>query len=229
MVLYARVSTDEQATVGYGLDVQRAELERAADYHRWRVVELVRDEGYSGKDLDRPGLRRSLELIARGRADGLAVSKLDRLSRSVIDGGLLAEWFEELDARLVALDLNIDTHTPGGRLVFHIMGAMGQWERETIAQRTRDGLAEVRRQGRPTGPPAVADIPELSARIAFERAAGATLQEIADKLNADGIPTMRGGMCWRPSSVQIAAGYHRRRPKRKVAQLPRRLTVKPVR
>src|SRR3954447_19995282 len=104
MVLYVRVSTEEQASAGNGLDVQNAELERAAEYHRWRVVERVRDEGFSGKDLQRPGLRHALELIAAGKADGLAVSKLDRLSRSVIDAGMLAEWFGDVDARLVALD-----------------------------------------------------------------------------------------------------------------------------
>jgi DNA invertase Pin-like site-specific DNA recombinase len=105
MVLYVRVWTDEQ---GNGLDAQRAELERAGAYQKWHVVELVVDEGQSGKDLARPGLKRALQLIADGQADGLAVAKLDRLSRSVIDAGQLAEWFAEARARLVALDLNIE-------------------------------------------------------------------------------------------------------------------------
>jgi DNA invertase Pin-like site-specific DNA recombinase len=217
MVLYTRVSTDEQ---GNGLDVQRAELARASEFKDWRIHSWITDEGQSGKDLQRPGLRRALQLIADGKADGLAVAKLDRLSRSVIDAGQLAEWFQDAGGRLVALDLNIDTSTPSGRMVLHVLASVAQWERETIAQRTRDGLAALRARGMPTGRPAVADRPELAARIAQMRAGGETLQAIADTLNADGIPTLRGGLCWRPSSVQSAAGYERARPRHKAAQLP---------
>lgn len=217
MVLYIRVSTDEQ---GLGLDVQRAELERAGAYQNWRVTELVVDEGQSGKDLDRPGLKRALELIAAGKADGLAVAKLDRLSRSVIDAGTLAEWFKDAGARLVALDMNIDTSTPSGLMVLHLLSAVAQWERETIAQRTRDGLAALRARGLPTGRPAVADMPELAARIRSLRMNGITLQAIADTLNAELVPTLRGGTCWRPSSVESAAGYRRRAQRHKAPALP---------
>lgn len=220
MVLYLRVSTEEQVEHGNGLDAQRYQLERAADYHGWQVVELIRDEGVSGKDLARPGLRRGLEHIANGRADGLAVAKLDRLSRSAIDAGMLAEWFHDVDARLVALDLNIDTSSPSGTMVLFVLAAVAQWERETIAQRTRDGLAALRRAGKPTGRPAVADVPALAERIALMRSTGMTYQAIADRLNSEAVPTLRGGSEWRPSSVQAAAGYRRRRPRRKSIELP---------
>jgi DNA invertase Pin-like site-specific DNA recombinase len=220
MVLYVRVSTEEQSRSGLGLDAQREQLRRAAEFQGWRVVELISDEGVSGKDLDRPGLARALELIASGNADGLAVAKLDRLSRSVIDAGLLAEWFQDAGARLVALDLSIDTSSPAGRMVFSIISALAQWERETIAQRTRDGLAVLRARGRATGPPAVADRPELAARIRELRRQGWTLQAIADQLNQELVPTSRGGTRWRPSSVQSAAGYQRGAARRKPAMLP---------
>lgn len=220
MVLYIRVSTEEQAQFGNGLAAQLAQLEREAEHQGWNVIELIRDEGVSGKDLARPGLKRALELIAEHKADGLAVAKLDRLSRSVIDAGMLAEWFEDLDARLVALDLNIDTKTPSGRMVFSVLSAVAQWERETIAARTRDGMAALRAKGLPTGRPAVADKPEIATRIQLMRARGMTLQAIADQLNTEHVPTIRGGSLWRPSSVQTAAGYKRRRPRRKTTQLP---------
>ncbi len=220
MILYLRVSTDEQAAHGHGLDAQLDQLQRAAEYQGWKIVELVRDEGVSGKDLSRPGLRRALELIADGKADGLAVAKLDRLSRSVIDAGMLAEWFDDVGARLVALDLNIDTNTPSGRMVFGVLSAVAEWERSTIAQRTRDGLAALRAKGKPTGRPAVADLPALAERIRAMRAQRLTLQAIADTLNTERVPTIRGGTCWRVSSVQSAAGYHRRAPRRKPADLP---------
>jgi DNA invertase Pin-like site-specific DNA recombinase len=217
MILYLRVSTDEQ---GNGLDAQRTALEHAGEFKNWAILEWIRDEGRSGKDLERPGLKRALELIAAGKADGLAVAKLDRLSRSVIDAGQLAEWFAAAGARLVALDLNIDTSTPSGLMILHVLAAVAQWERETIAARTRAGLAELRARGQPTGQPAVADMPELAARIAALRMNGITLQAIADELNADHVPTMRGGRCWRPSSVESAAGYRRARPRHKPAELP---------
>lgn len=218
MLLYVRVSTDEQHN---GIPAQTAELRRAAKFQDWQVLEVVADKGASGKDLNRPGLRRALELIAAGGADGLAVSKLDRLSRSVVDAGAIAEWFEAAGARLVALDLNVDTSTPTGRMMLNLMATLGQWERETIGQRTRDGLAAVRARGKPTGRPAVADHPELCARIRELRGEGGwTLQAIADQLNAEQVPTLRGGKLWRVSSVESAAGYKRRRSGHAAPDLP---------
>ncbi len=66
------------------------------------------------------------------------------------------------------------------------------------------------RDKRPSARPAVADSPELKERIVGMRAQGMTLQAIADVLNAEGVPTVRGGACWRPSSVHAATGYKRR-------------------
>jgi DNA invertase Pin-like site-specific DNA recombinase len=220
IVLYLRVSTDEQVASGLGLEAQRNDLERAADYYRWHVVETIRDEGASGKDLDRPGLHRALDLIARGEADGLAVAKLDRLSRSVVDFAEILLWLEDTRASLIALDMRIDTSTASGRMCSTVLMAVAQWERDTIADRTRAGLAALRAQGKPTGRPAVADRPELAARIRALRDEGLTLQRIADLLNAEGVPTARGAAGWRPSSVQSAAGYRRRRPRRKHPALP---------
>jgi DNA invertase Pin-like site-specific DNA recombinase len=220
MIGYLRVSTDEQALHGFGLDAQEHELVRAFEYEGWDLVELIRDEGVSGKDLDRPGLRRALELIAAGDAAGLVVSKLDRLSRSVIDFSDLLEWFEQADARFVALDLKVDTTTPGGRMIASILVVIAEWERGTIAARTKAGLAAKRAQGQATGRPSVADRPELLERIQSMRADGLTLRAIADALNAEGVPTLRGAGAWRPSSVQSAAGYQRPRPRRRRAELP---------
>lgn len=84
------------------------------------MVRPHRDEGESGKSLDRPALRAALEEIAAAGAAGLVVAKLDRLSRSVADFAALLEWFTEAEATLVAMDLGIDTSTPGGRLVANV-------------------------------------------------------------------------------------------------------------
>jgi DNA invertase Pin-like site-specific DNA recombinase len=221
IVGYGRVSTEEQAASGLGLEAQERDIRAECERRGWELVDLVLDEGYTGKHLDRPGLRAALELVATRQADGLLVSKLDRISRSTVDFALLLEWFkEEADATFVALDLGVDTSTPGGLLVANVFAAVAQWERDTISARTRAGLASLRARGKATGRPAVADTPDLMARIRAMRDAGDTLQEIADTLNAEGVPTVRGGAMWRPSSVQSAAGYKRRAPRRPRAALP---------
>jgi len=217
LIGYARVSTDEQALYGYGLDAQESKCREHARRVGAEMV-VIRDEGISGKALDRPGLMRALTRIAAGEADGLVVAKLDRLTRSVIDFAMLLEWFTVADALLVALDFDLDTSTPSGRLVATIMSAVAEWERGVIAQRTREGLAAARAQGRPVGRPAVPD--ELAHRIRKQREDGATLQQICDSLNADRVPTARGAIAWRPSAIQRALGYERQPRRRKIATLP---------
>jgi DNA invertase Pin-like site-specific DNA recombinase len=223
MIGYVRVSTAEQATSGLGLADQEKRIRDECGHRGWRMIRVERDEGASGKDLDRPGLRRALEAIAARRADGLIVAKLDRLSRSVIDFGELFLWFrEEANATLVALDLGVDTSTAAGELVANVLMAVAAWERGVIAERTRAALAELRAQGRPVGRAALADHPDLQARIHAMRhdPPGMTLQQIADALNAAAIPTLRGGSTWRPSSVQTALGYKRPPKRRRRVDLP---------
>lgn len=221
MVGYLRVSTEEQAQHGVGLDAQELELRRAAEFYGWQLDELVRDEGLSGSTLERPGLQRALAMVAAGEVDGLVVAKLDRLTRSVVDFGDLLEWFEDARAAFVALDVKVDTSTPGGRMVAQVLVVVAEWERRTIAARTKAGLDALRAQGKPTGRPSVADRPELAARIRRMRDdEDMSLRAIAEQLTAEGIPTARGAAQWRASSVQAAAGYVRRRPRRKRAALP---------
>jgi DNA invertase Pin-like site-specific DNA recombinase len=217
LIGYARVSTDEQALYGYGLDAQESKLREHARRAGAEMV-VIRDEGISGKALERPGLMRALARIAAGDADGLVVAKLDRLTRSVIDFAMLLEWFTVADALLVALDFDLDTSTPAGRLVATIMAGVAEWERGVIAQRTREGLAAARAQGRPVGRPAIAD--ELAQRVRRMREEGTTLQAICDQLNAEKVPTARGASEWRPSAIQRALGYERRPRRRKIATLP---------
>jgi DNA invertase Pin-like site-specific DNA recombinase len=151
----------------------------------------------------------ALQRISSGEAVGLVAARLDRVARSAIDLADILAWFTRHGVMLVALDLGIDTSSPSGRLVASVIGAVAEWERDTIAARTRDGLAVVRAEGRPTGRPAVTDRPDLTARIKTLRASGMTLQAIADVLNDERVPTLRGASAWRPSSVQTAAGYRR--------------------
>jgi DNA invertase Pin-like site-specific DNA recombinase len=103
----------------------------------------------------------------------------------------------------------LDTDADDGRLAANLLVEVSRWEAERLSERTRSGLQAARRHGRASGRPAVVDDPELRVRIAQMRAQGMTLQAIADCLNAEGVPTVRGGTKWRHSSIQAAAGYRR--------------------
>jgi DNA invertase Pin-like site-specific DNA recombinase/peptidoglycan hydrolase-like protein with peptidoglycan-binding domain len=202
---YVTVSSEGQRSEADG---SVREIEAACERAGWELAEVVTDRE-SGRGLERPGLAYALKQIADGKVRGLVVSDLRRLSRSIVDLGALMEWFRDARAGLIALDLGVDTSTPAGYEVAATLITLGDWEHERIARRTRSGLAEVRAGGRPTGRPKVSDRPDLVARITAMRSANMTLQAIADQLNAEGVPTMRGGAMWRPSSVQAALGYRR--------------------
>ena len=202
---YVTVASETQRNEA---DAGVREIEEACERASWELAEVVTDRE-SGRGLERPGLAYALRQIAEGKVRGLVVSDLRRLSRSTVDLGALMEWFRDAGAAFVALDLGVDTSTPGGREVAATLITLGDWERERIARRTRSGLAEVRASGRSTGRPAVSDRPDLVERITAMRGANMTLQAIADQLNAEGVPTLRGGAMWRPSSVQAALGYRR--------------------
>ncbi len=110
---------------------------------------------------------------------------------------------------LLRLSIPLTPIPQSGRLAADLLVHVSGWERSRISERTRHGLQVARLNGRAVGRPAVADNPDLSERIAAMRSAGMTLQAIADQLNEEGVPTVRGGAKWRHSSVQAAAGYRR--------------------
>jgi DNA invertase Pin-like site-specific DNA recombinase len=172
------------------------------------VVRIVHDRRNGGARESRPALAWALEQIAEGRADVLVCGRLRDLSGNVADLTPLLSWFDDEQRTLIALDLDLDTSTEAGRLAAVALAGVGGWERERLSERTRAGLEAARSKG-VQGRTAVADVPELQERIAAMREQGMTLQAIADKLNSEGVPTLRGGAMWRPSSVQSATGYRR--------------------
>jgi len=217
---YARCSTSEQAESGLGIAAQEATIRSECQRRGWELVEVVTDEGESGKSLDRPGLQAALKRIADREVDGLVAAKLDRISRSVRDFADLLEWFSATGASLVAVDVGVDTSTPGGKLVCGVFSAVSEWERDVIASRTRDGLAALRAKGKPISRAAVADNPRLAKRIRKMRESGMTYQAIADALNKERVPTLRTAKTWTVSGVRGAAGYTRPRGRKKAAALP---------
>jgi DNA invertase Pin-like site-specific DNA recombinase len=134
LVGYARVSTVEQ-----NLDLQTTALTAAG------CEEIYTDKGLSGADFQRPGLRKALRRAHAG--DMLIVWRLDRLGRSLID---LIATVNELSKRgcdFRSLTENIDTSSSGGRLLFHVMGAMAEFERSIISERTKAGMDAARIRG----------------------------------------------------------------------------------
>jgi DNA invertase Pin-like site-specific DNA recombinase len=191
---------------------QQEEIDAVCSRKGLALLELVRDVESRGSDLNRPGLTYALEHLKAHEASCLVVSSLERLTGSAANLGTLVEWLDRWGARLVVADIDLDTGTPEGGVVAKALTAVGGSERKTLMQRTPRGPEAARQAQRFSRQPAVSDESALKHRIAEMRAGGMTLQAIADTLNAEGVPTLRGGALWRPSSVQAAVGY--KRPKR---------------
>ena len=197
---YARVSTEEQADSRAGLDAQRTAIAAECERHGWTLLAVIEDGGYSAKGLKRPGVRLALETLERGDADALVVSKLDRLSRSMLDFASIMHAAQRHAWGLVALDVNVDTTSPAGEAMANVLATFAQFERRLIGQRTRDALAVKREQGVTLGRPR--SLPtDVVARVVREREAGRSLRAIAQGLDADAVPTAQGGKAWHASTV----------------------------
>ena len=202
IVGYTRVSTDDQADSGAGLEAQRTAIAEECERRGFVLVRLCQDAGASGKSMNgRPGLQEALGAVETNEADGLMCAKLDRLSRSLLDFAELMERSRRRNWALIALDLGVDTSTPSGEMMASVLAVFAQFERRLIGQRTRDALAIKRREGvvlgrRRTMPTSVVE------RIKRERDAGATLQSIANGLNDEAVATTHKGKRWYPSTVR---------------------------
>lgn len=198
---YLRVSTEEQAISGLGLADQRAVIDAEASRRDWSEVEYLADEGYSARNMSRPAISTALDALRTGDASVLVVSKLDRLSRSLLDFATLMERANKEGWQLVVLDLALDTTSPSGQLMANVMACFAQYERQLIGARTSAALQQLKRQGvrlgRPRSLPAA-----VVERIVAERQSGRTMAAIADGLNSDDVATARGGARWYPSTVK---------------------------
>lgn len=200
-VSYVRVSTADQQRSGLGLSSQRKAVRAAASLRGWEVVAELEDAA-SGSTLDRPSLALALSMIDAGDAEVLVVAKLDRATRSVGDLAQLLARLERRDAAFVALDLGVDTSTPGGRLVANVIASVAEWERAVISQRTRDALRQLPRERR--GGPVYDET--VRARARKLRSKGLPLHAIAARLMDEGVVPPRGGSRIWPNTVQQLLG-----------------------
>jgi site-specific DNA recombinase len=214
---YARVSTTEQAQEGVSLEVQVERIRAYAVAKGLGLVDVLADEGVSGKDLRRPALEELLARCGRGEVAHVVVLKLDRLTRRTRDLLTLVETvFLAKRIELHSVSESLDTSTPHGRFTLTLLGSLAQLERELIAERTRSALAFKRENGQPTSHPPLGfrlngskrhrmiPVPEELAvvqRILDLHQRGQGYHAIAATLNLDGVPSKRGGR-WHAYTVQ---------------------------
>jgi DNA invertase Pin-like site-specific DNA recombinase len=184
---------------------QEAIVQQFCRQRGWELIACLRDvEPRRTRPWTRPSLLCAIEQIERGEATCLVAAELRRLCPSVAELGWIFDAIEQANGRVISLDPPVDTGAPVGRAVSRALVSVSDWERNRRAALTSDARAKVPVSGTIS--------PDLRRRIQRLRRAGLTLQGIADALNEEGVPTARGGACWRPSSVQAALGYRRPKP-----------------
>ena len=217
---YTRVSTQEQARDGYGLDAQEKKIRAYCELYDLKLVRIISDPGLSGKDLDRPGMQEVLTIL-RQRKDtvhGLVVAKLDRLTRCIEDfAGLIREFFKnEGRKKLFSVEESIDTRRAAGRLVLNIIMMVAEWEREVIGERTSDALqAKIAmsercgkiRFGYDLDDDGVHLVPntheqEVIAQLREWKAQGKTYREMVEMVHELGIETKEGSRIWQPATIR---------------------------
>ena len=218
VVGYTRVSTQEQGQNGHGLAAQRDAITSACTARGWTLLAVYEDVTTGAATNGRHELAEAVARLERGEAGGLVVSKLDRLSRSVIDAAQTIYLFRRRGWNLTILDLGLDLSTPMGEAMASMAAVFAQLERRMIGERTKAGL-EAKANRDPGWMPGVpvrmsADVEREVVRL---REDGLTMKTIADTLNGRGVPTATSGARWHASTVQTVLRRHERRRQREAA------------
>lgn len=140
---YSRVSTKDQ----------KESLENQKELLKTHGCEAIYGDIASGVKAKRPELEAALKYARKG--DTIVVTRLDRLGRTTLDTLRTVQELDERGIRVEALDVNLDTATPAGRLVLNVIASLAQWERDLLIERTKEGLAHARAQGRTGGRPRI--------------------------------------------------------------------------
>lgn len=217
---YLRVSSEEQAVHGCSLDAQDAQIRSYCALYHIDLVKTIIDAGQSAKSLNRQGLQQALAMLDDGSADGIVITKLDRLTRAIKDWAILIERYFSCKASLLSVEDSINTESAAGRVILNLLVSISQWERETIGERTSVALRHRQRQGIHVGAPPVGyrsengrlikDEVELRAValiLRFRKMMMMPYQNIAEELIRLGVPTKRGGR-WHPETIRQICRRH---------------------
>ena len=210
---YVRVSTDEQSQQGVSLSNQEQKIRAYCTAKDWEMTAVIRDEGCSGKDLNRPGVQEIIKGCRKRAFNVVVTMKLDRLTRSVKDLGYLVEdVFNKHGIAFSSLQDNFNTSTANGRMVMNVLATLAQWERDIISERTRDAVQFMKSSLKLIGAvpfgfnlagkeliPNPDEMKTVSKFITI-KGHGASYQKIARPLNTDSIPAKNGGK-WHPKTV----------------------------
>src|SRR6202521_924063 len=213
---YIRVSTEEQATRGHGLEAQERAIRAFAESQGYELIAVVADPGISGatRPAERPGFAKLHEMAAASAISILLVWKFDRLARQIVFAVTAVSELAEQGIAIRSVTEPIDTATPMGRTIFAVLAGMAEQERQGITERTWSGRREKAGKGGFAGGGApygyrrdkdaglVIDKAEaIIVRRMFKlRDDGLPFVQIAARLNADGLRTRRG-KAWRHDAI----------------------------
>ena len=178
IAIYARVSTDRQST-----ESQLNALREYAGKRAWAISKEYIDEGYTGSNTKRPAFNAMMADARKRKFDVLLVYKLDRLSRSLKDLITTLDDLKSMGIDFISYDNGLDTTTPTGRLIFNVVGAVAEFEKDIIRERVRAGLENAKRKGKRLGrPPVSSHLVDEAKKL---RSEGMSFRQIGKQL---GIP-----------------------------------------
>lgn len=178
VAIYARVSTDKQK-----VEMQLRELGDFVKRSGWKIYKKYIDQGYTGANTKRPAFIEMMNEAKKRKFDILLVWKLDRLSRSLKDLINTLDELGSLGIDFISYENNLDTSTPTGKLVFQIVGAVAEFEKDIIKERVIAGLANARLKGKTLGRPAVPGSVMEKARVLRDK--GLSFRKIGKELGVD--------------------------------------------
>ncbi len=150
-IVYCRVSSKKQANEGYSLADQESRIMKYIEAKKKKeddfVIQIMIDDGFSASSLDRPKMKKIIEMIENKEIDSIYVYCLDRLTRKITDLAYLIDLMNKNDVTLISLCENVETKTPAGKLFINIVVLFAQWELENILSRTSRGIMESAAQG----------------------------------------------------------------------------------
>ncbi|HDR4582813.1 recombinase family protein [Bacillus paranthracis] len=205
VAIYIRVSTDEQANEGFSLQAQEDHLRLYAKAKGYEVYDIYSDEGYSGKDYNRPEIQRLFKDLSQEKFKGILVKSVDRISRRVSDvTKLIDDVLAPRKSYIVISDNNLDSSTTGGTAFIQLLATFAQYERSMIVQRVKAGMSKRAELGYWNGGRVLGydvknkklEVNEAEADIVRKifhlRAEGKGYKSIAIILNQQGFKTKRG-------------------------------------